>query len=62
MLDAYIIDRIKRERERERQEESPFVPLHIGDLPVGTDRAPPRKRRQEDKPDRGVTIIDFQLR
>ena len=62
MLDAYIIDRIKRERERQRQEDSPFAPLQIEDLPMGTDHRSPPRKPHEDKPPRGTTVIDFQLR
>jgi hypothetical protein len=65
MLDAYIIDRIRRERERARQgEHDGRIPLHI---------EPPRPRdrdedaRQDDLPredpprPRGSVIIDFQV-
>ena len=61
MLDAYIIDRIRREREEESREGN-LVPLHIEvPRPVEEDRtengdAPDRERR-----DRGSVIIDFQL-
>ena len=58
MLDTFIIEQIKRERERS---ESPFIPLRI-ELPLPP---PPPVREQrdwderpEDK-DRGVVIIDF---
>lgn len=57
MLDAYIIERIRRERERSRKE--PFVPLHIED----TRRRPAPDERQDDsqEPKRGSVVIDFQL-
>ncbi len=62
MLDAYIIDRIRRERERER-EEGAFVPLRI-DVPA--DNSPPRNppsahEDAEPQQDRGSIIIDFNL-
>ncbi len=58
MLDAYIIDRIRREREQEHRRGG-RVPLHIDDRP-----APPRKRDDdtaEDRPERGSVIIDYGL-
>ncbi len=57
MLDAYIIDRIRRERERER-EEGAFVPLRI-DVPAGN--SPPVHDEAEPQEDRGSIIIDFNL-
>ncbi len=59
MLDAYIIERIRRERERERRKGS-RVPLYIEQTP------PPSRPRQRpegdsDKNDRGSVIIDFQV-
>lgn len=54
MLDAYIIDRIRRERERERQKDA-RVPLHI-------DHRPPRPAERKDEketPDRGSVIVDY---
>ena len=61
MLDAYIIERIRRERERVREQDG-RVPLHI---------EPPRppaeqtdRRPVEDvpgRPDRGSIVVDFHL-
>lgn len=59
MLDAYIIDRIRREREQRERRDDAFVPLHI-DQPV----PPPseRDRRREDEPsDQGSVEIDFHV-
>lgn len=60
MLDAYIIDRIRREREQ-RQRRNSQVPLYI-EQP----REERGERRQEphsddDKSDRGSVVIDFRL-
>ncbi len=60
MLDAYIIDRIRREREAERNRGA-LVPLHI-EAPEerppddATDEVPAEEER-----DRGSVIIDFGL-
>jgi hypothetical protein len=61
MLDAYIIDRIRRERERDRaRHRDGRVPLHIE-----PPRVPPqdedRPSREGDQPERGSVIIDFQV-
>jgi hypothetical protein len=58
MLDAYIIDRIHRERERARRQER--APLHIerGAPPRG--HVPPADDRHDDeKQERGSVVIDF---
>ncbi len=58
MLDAYIIDRIRREREEERRDGA-LVPLHIEvPRPVDSDRE--REKRVDDH-ERGSVVIDFQL-
>jgi hypothetical protein len=59
MLDAYIIDRIRREQERSQQRDS-RLPLHIdnGQRPP----EPPRRDREPEPPsDRGSVVIDFHL-
>lgn len=59
MLDAFIIDEIKRrEREAERQRED-RRPRQ--ELPIHHD--PGRRREHDDEPssDRGVTIIDYTI-
>jgi hypothetical protein len=54
MLDAFIIEEIKR-RERERGvEERPAVDLPVPPPPAHSDEERPR-----DRPDRGVVIIDY---
>lgn len=59
MLDAYIIDRIRREREAEDGREGNFVPLRI-EVP----RPPMGPQIEEERPEeneRGSVIIDFNL-
>ena len=58
MLDAYIIDRIRRERERS-QREGHQIPLHIP-VPPPEQRPEPRREDRDDI-DRGTTMIDFHL-
>jgi hypothetical protein len=59
MLDAYIIDRIRRERRQEQEKrDGAFVPLHIE---VPRDDRPPEDPPDRDDPDRGTTTIDFRL-
>jgi hypothetical protein len=57
MLDAYIIEEIKRrEEERQRREsERPTVQIP----PPEPDRLP--QQSEEDKPQRGVIIIDYSV-
>jgi hypothetical protein len=56
MLDAYIIERIRREREIQH-EQGTLVPLHI-DVP----QQRPRKEKPERRDDEvGSTIVDYQL-
>ncbi|HUL58169.1 MAG TPA: hypothetical protein VLU43_02790 [Anaeromyxobacteraceae bacterium] len=56
MLDAYVIEEIKR-RERDRgHEDRPAVELPVPGIP---DR-PPERKPDDDRPgDRGVVIIDY---
>jgi hypothetical protein len=62
MLDAYIIERIRRERERARAGRESQVPLHIDDL-----TRDPRDRRERvgpvegDDARRGSVVIDYTL-
>lgn len=62
MLDAYIIDKIRRERE---PREGDRLPLHIEnpfDGPYDQDSRRERpERREDDEPVRGVVIIDFTI-
>jgi hypothetical protein len=58
VLDAYIIERIRREREEPR--ESPFIPLRIDtpQEPPPYDDARDETRREEE---RGSVVIDFSI-
>ena len=55
MLDAYIIDRIRRERDRERQKDA-RVPLHIDQRPSTHDD---RRDDEQEPSERGSVIIDY---
>lgn len=59
MLDAFIIEEIRRreqEAERRREQNRPRQ-----ELPV-PQRTPPAREREEDEPsDRGVVIIDYSI-
>ena len=57
MLDAYIIERIRRERESQKKRGT-LVPLHI-DVPSQR----PREQEEEDRrrDEIGSTVVDFQL-
>lgn len=60
MLDAYIIDKIRRERE---SRDSVRIPLHIHvpePTPLPDDRRPQRDD-DENRGERGIAIIDFTL-
>lgn len=57
MLDSYIIDRIRREREINR-EQGVMVPLRIR-VPEDRPETPPADRKEERE--RGSTDIDFLL-
>ena len=63
MLDAFIIDKIRREQERARRD-SELYPLHI-DISQDHHEPPPADRSLErDEPEdtqRGVTVIDFSI-
>ncbi len=59
MLDTFIIDRIRRDQERQRRDSR--IPLHIEDRHPGSDSEPSRDRREPRRDERGSTIIDFKL-
>lgn len=61
MLDAYIIERIRRERERESQRDGAFIPLRIEVPEVKDEGPPPAAKKKEGEEDRGSIIIDFNL-
>ena len=58
MLDAFIIEEIKRRDQTDRREDRPVVELPVPSIPPApsrSDRAPDGDR----PPDRGVVIIDY---
>lgn len=55
MLDAYVIEEIKR-RDRERHDDRPVVELP---LPAPPPPGRPPDREEDDHGDRGVVIIDY---
>ena len=57
MLDAYIIDRIRREREPQQDGR---VPLHIR-VPDPEPVQPRSDDREQPESDRGVEIVDYRL-
>ena len=57
MLDAYIIDRIRREQERQRRERVQ-LPLVVDDRPP---RSPSRERDREPESERGSVVIDMNV-
>lgn len=57
MLDAYIIERIRRERDSDRQRGS-LIPLHIE---VPRERPEAADERRDDDKDRGSDVVDYQL-
>jgi hypothetical protein len=63
MLDAFIIEEIRRrERLRQQQEERdrPFVELPLpDDEPMERQRPKRRTDREDDRPNRGVVVIDM---
>ena len=58
MLDAYIIEKIRRERE---SQDSVQIPLHIQipDPPMTPENR--HSRPDEERQERGVAIIDFSI-
>jgi hypothetical protein len=58
MLDNFIIERIRRERERR---ESGRIPLRIEDANPLHRRPQPQKQKPDNHDERGVAIIDFTI-
>jgi len=57
LLDAYIIEKIKREEERSDSQREPL--RHEPPPPLRQDRTPTRQRQKDSEPERGVVVIDF---
>jgi len=60
MLDAYIIDRIRREREHARQRDG-RIPLHIEPPRQPSEGSEGTEDQPAEKQERGAVIIDFQV-
>ena len=60
MLDAYIIDRIHREREAVRKQDV-GVPLHIERPPPPMPDPVKPERPMDDEGERGSVVIDFHV-
>ena len=61
MLDAYIIEQIRREQAEEEQRKSAQTPLRIERPPTFDEDAMPPSVIQEDRPGRGSTEIDYKI-
>lgn len=59
MLDAFIIEEIKK-REQERDGQRPYLDLPIPE-PSTHRQNERRDREDEERPDRGVVIIDYSI-
>lgn len=65
MLDAYIIERIRGERDDARREDG-RIPLHIEppderNPGLSDSPAPSPVRRDDEEPQRGIANVDFRL-
>ena len=60
MLDAYIIDRLRRERESREPARAPLR-IEVPRPEVNPEEAPPRRDAEEDVQERGIAIIDFTI-
>ncbi len=56
MLDAYVIEEIKRRERDKSRDDRPVVELP---LPPPTPGRPPDREDDDDRGDRGVVIIDY---
>ncbi|MFT6142684.1 MAG: hypothetical protein ACJAZO_000779 [Myxococcota bacterium] len=57
MLDAYIIDRIRKEREPQKDGRIPLH-IHVPTPPPPDDRA---KNRDDESSDRGSEVVDYRM-
>ena len=56
MLDAWIIEEIRRREERERREDRPYLELPLLPPPM-----PDERESRDEKEKRGVVIIDYRI-
>lgn len=61
MLDAYIIDRLRRDEEELRRDERPHVTVHIDDRPPPPGWNRDGTRQETPEPDPGEVIVTFDL-
>lgn len=60
MLDAFIIEELKRkERRKEQEAERPQLPIPAPSAPEDGDDHP--RQSDDEKPQRGVVIIDYSM-
>lgn len=63
MLDAFIIDKIRQDREQQREHGLPLR-IHVPkpeDDPRWHERQQQQRQKKEEEPSRGVTIIDYSI-
>jgi hypothetical protein len=58
MLDAFIIEEIKRRDQHDRRDDRPVVELPVPTIPTGRSDRTPEGEVPPDR-DRGVVIIDY---
>jgi len=57
MLDAYVIEEIKRREQQRERDDRPVVQIPVPPPPASPDHRP--DGRDDDADDRGVVIIDY---
>ena len=60
MLDAYIIEELRRRQEEDRRSERPVLQIPLPEFPR-PERDSKRDEDEEGDSDRGVTIIDYTI-
>lgn len=61
MLDAYIIERIRRERESRQVDRRPVLEMPNHRPPTVDDLRRERDREEQQRRERGIAIIDFSI-
>ena len=61
MLDAYIIERIRREQESRQQGQRPVLEMPTPRGPTVDDLRREREREDRQRRERGIAIIDFSI-